>query len=414
MFLQESRRFYADMVTALSQVGVSQEQSSAFEVRFTGDVNAILEKRTTEVQKRIEVLEGTEQTPLPGTARRLAIELAMLEALITQDQAKKERIDAIQRRLASIATELGRIEQEITNIEGIEKVRWEQVRAERLRSYLSYFDTLKEEQSILEALYKPVKERLNVAGAEEQSLEFNIRWDVDLESWLERGMDLFDHRKLQPFGGINGIRSMITSSQLLMGWRSGNHEKIKAGIDELLQKLRDSKAHLSLKSSATVSHLLEWAFYVEHIKLSYGLRYNATELEKLSPGTKGIVLLILYLGMDIEDSRPLLIDQPEENLDSESIYKLLSRYFREAKNRRQVILITHNPNLVVNTDSDQIIIAKADRQENGLPAITYVSGAMENSDPVTPGIRQNVCRILEGGEQAFFQRERRYGIERQI
>jgi hypothetical protein len=47
----------------------------------------------------------------------------------------------------------------------------------------------------------------------------------------------------------------------------------------------------------------------------------------LSPGTKGIVLLILYLAMDSEDSMPLVVDQPEENLDSESIYSLLSHYF---------------------------------------------------------------------------------------
>ncbi|MGB9120671.1 MAG: hypothetical protein WCE73_08630, partial [Candidatus Angelobacter sp.] len=124
-----------------------------------------------------------------------------------------------------------------------------------------------------------------------------------------------------------------------------------------------------------------------------------------------IVLLILYLGMDVDDTRPLIIDQPEENLDSESIFKLLSKYFRAAKSRRQVILITHNPNLVVNTDSEQVIIAEAQRAADGLPLISYTTGSLENSWPSARGIRQNVCRILEGGEQAFSQRERRYGLQ---
>jgi ABC-type cobalamin/Fe3+-siderophores transport system ATPase subunit len=90
-----------------------------------------------------------------------------------------------------------------------------------------------------------------------------------------------------------------------------------------------------------------------HIRLSYGLKYNGTDLEKLSPGTKGIVFLILYLGMDTDDTRPLIVDQPDENLDNESIYELLTEYFKRAKERRRIILITHSPNLIVNGDSAQ-------------------------------------------------------------
>lgn len=152
---------------------------------------------------------------------------------------------------------------------------------------------------------------------------------------------------------------------------------------------------------------MAWLFEVDHIKLDYGLKFNGSDLESLSPGTKGIVLLILYLGMDVNDTRPLIVDQPDENLDNESIYNLLTPYFRMAKARRQVIVITHNPNLVVNSDSEQVIIATATKQENGFPVIQYTSGSLENSD-----IRQQVCNILEGGHDAFLKRERRYAISR--
>src|SRR4051794_3478861 len=104
--------------------------------------------------------------------------------------------------------------------------------------------------------------------------------------------------------------------------------------------------------------------------------------------------------MDKKDYRPLIIDQPEENLDNESVYGILRRYFRSAKKRRQVILITHNPNLVVNTDSGQVIVARCERRNgNGLPSIVYTSGSLEDSvrrSDGFPGIRQKVCEILEG------------------
>ena len=151
-------------------------------------------------------------------------------------------------------------------------------------------------------------------------------------------------------------------------------------------------------------------YEVDQVQLSYGLKDNGTDLEKLSPGTKGIVLLILYLGMDVADTRPMIVDQPDENLDNELIYALLTSYFKSAKKRRQIILITHNPNLVVNADSEQVIVATAERRENGLPHISYNSGSLENNAPEAQGIRQKVCRILEGGSDAFRKLEMRYSL----
>jgi energy-coupling factor transporter ATP-binding protein EcfA2 len=126
----------------------------------------------------------------------------------------------------------------------------------------------------------------------------------------------------------------------------------------------------------------------------------------LSPGTRGIVLLLLYLAIDAEDDRPLIIDQPEENLDPQSIFQELVYRFRDAKKRRQIIIVTHNANLVVNTDADQVIVASCGPQRPGqLPLITYESGSLENSS-----IRKDVCDILEGGERAFKERARRLRV----
>ena len=150
----------------------------------------------------------------------------------------------------------------------------------------------------------------------------------------------------------------------------------------------------------------KWLYSADHISIHYAPEYDGTVVEQLSPGTRGIVLLLLYLAIDRSDRRPLLIDQPEENLDPQSVFVDLVPHFREARKRRQVIIVTHNANLVVNTDADQVIVATCESASAGsLPLIKYKSGSLED-----PDIRRSVCDILEGGERAFLERERRYRL----
>jgi energy-coupling factor transporter ATP-binding protein EcfA2 len=143
------------------------------------------------------------------------------------------------------------------------------------------------------------------------------------------------------------------------------------------------------------------------VRIRYGIQYDGVDIEQLSPGTRGIVLLLLYLPIDESDDRPLIIDQPEENLDPKSVFDELVERFREARGRRQVIIVTHNANLVVNTDADQVIVANAGpHRRDDLPEITYQGGGLED-----PGIRRKVCEILEGGQQAFTERARRLRVD---
>ena len=118
------------------------------------------------------------------------------------------------------------------------------------------------------------------------------------------------------------------------------------------------------------------------------------------------MLLLLYLALDDSYDLPLIIDQPEENLDSKSVFYELVALFISAKVKRQVIIVTHNANLVINTDADQIIIAEAvSHPSGGLPPISYTAGGLENAT-----IRKAVCDILEGGETAFRERVRRLRV----
>ncbi len=410
-------QFYTDIAATLSDAGLPEDDLAAFRPAFPADTETPLARRETQIRQSIAQREGALENPAQNTIRWLQAEIEVLAKRESADKARQERTKTIQTRIAAIDTEIARIQTEIEQIEGHDKERLVAARLERLNTYVAYFANLQREQETLEELYAPVTARLqsDSASAQEQDLEFSIRWEVDLPKWLERGSVLFDQRKAIPYGTFQGLGD-AARKMLVPAWTSGDPAQIRPATEQFLAEFRKPELPPAkyLRSGVTVQDAFEWLYEVEHVRLSYGLKYNGVELEKLSPGTKGIVLLILYLGMDIADTRPLIVDQPDENLDNESIYELLTTYFKTAKLHRQIILITHNPNLVVNADSEQVIVAAAQRRENGLPHITYQSGALENDKPDDRGIRQQVCRILEGGSDAFLKRERRYALKARV
>lgn len=168
-------------------------------------------------------------------------------------------------------------------------------------------------------------------------------------------------------------------------------------------------AAATLAQGSTPLDFGEWLFSTDHVQVRYSIQYEDTEIANLSPGTRGVVLLTLYLALDQWDERPLVIDQPEENLDPRSVYADLVPFFRDATKRRQIVMVTHNANLAVNTDSDQVIVAMAERASpTSLPTVRYSAGGLED-----PRIRSEVCRLLEGGQEAFTKRGQRYGIQKQ-
>ena len=122
-------------------------------------------------------------------------------------------------------------------------------------------------------------------------------------------------------------------------------------------------------------------------------------LSQLSLGQQQSVLLGILLLSD--SNRPLLIDQPEDNLDSEFIYKTIVSTLRRIKERRQVIIVTHNPNIAVLGDAEQIIPLKSTSSKS----MVFSSGSVDNDDTV-----KLCCQLLEGGESAFRQRTRIYGF----
>lgn len=146
--------------------------------------------------------------------------------------------------------------------------------------------------------------------------------------------------------------------------------------------------------------LYDYVFGFDYLETKYDLKVDGKDLSELSPGERGGLLLIFYLMLDRRDI-PLVIDQPEDNLDNKSVYEILVTFLKKAKKRRQIIMVTHNPNLAVVADAEQIIHVSIDKKNE--KDFDFYSGSIEN-----PEINKCVVDILEGTLPAFDNRKLKY------
>jgi len=153
------------------------------------------------------------------------------------------------------------------------------------------------------------------------------------------------------------------------------------------------------------------------------ITYKKDKLGEMSTGKASFVILMLIIGLS-RSKAPILIDQPEDNLDNRSITLDLVYYLKNKKLERQIIIVTHNANIVVNSDAENVIVANQEGQ-NDISALSnfrfdLINGSIENSFEkkseeennilTNMGIREHIADIVEGGKEAFKKREEKYGF----
>lgn len=192
-------------------------------------------------------------------------------------------------------------------------------------------------------------------------------------------------------------------------------------LTKLIQHaIKENDRFANFKSGKTTKEFLT-SILKDCFVIEYDIIKGSDSLHSMSEGKKGIVILQLYLSLSQSDC-PILIDQPEDNLDNRTVYQELNDYIKQSKRRRQIIMVSHNANLVVNTDAENVIVANQsgeDGKENKQFKFEYVNGSLENTfinNAETAilykqGIREHVCDILEGGVDAFKKREEKYHIK---
>lgn len=338
----------------------------------------------------------------------LEAEIGRLQQLVGSDRAIASQFVALSRRIDEENAALARLKEKLEDCKQA-KERIANLRVDRQAGYARVFEAVVSEQNVLSDLYAPIMKRICGAPGALNKLNFTVRRVANVEQWANQGEALLDLRRQGPFKGRGKLRERA-EKLLKQSWETGSVQDVVAAMTQFREETTAEDLRPLQRFDADfriwAKNFAQWLYRTDHISIRYSVDYEGVDIQNLSPGTRGIVLLLLYLALDDADDRPLIIDQPEENLDPKSIFDELVPLFVRAKESRQVIVVTHNANLVVNTDADQVIIADAgpsvDRQ---LPPIKYMAGGLEETD-----IRTAVCKILEGGEPAFKERARRLRI----
>lgn len=375
----------------------------------------VLDQKSTEVIQKQDGLKA-ESEKLSNDSKSYAETQRSLTAKLN---APQQQFEAYQRQLAEWHKKLGELTGSPTDPEtrvGLEtrigqiKLLPDQLKTlEEKRLHLSgeIFDTLNTQRKAREDLFKPVQDLIqnNSLIREDYRLQFQATLAASAEAIADQLFALIK----QMWGDFRGqdealstIRKLFDSYDL--NTRGGALAFVAALKEKVLQAAKASGSEAGIfnlvKKGQSAPSVYDLIFGLNFLEPRYSLSFQETQIEQLSPGQRGALLLIFYLLVD-KGKMPIILDQPEENLDNETVFRLLVPVLSEAKKQRQIIMVTHNPNLAVVCDAEQIIHASFDRAADS--TITYVSGAIENSD-----LNGIVVTVLEGTKPAFENRSRKY------
>ncbi|MCI0721082.1 MAG: AAA family ATPase, partial [Acidobacteria bacterium] len=381
------------------------------------DVKNILAARRESILGEIRNFETGGQGSTVPSLSELDRQTTAIKGRLQLSETKRKAFEKYQTERQALVGAIHALREEIAEIQGSVKESLAANVKERLERYLDIFDVLQEERRTLEDLYDPLREVLQSGGDVGRKLTFWSKINAELNAHTQRCLtELLDRTRRGRYREENALGLAVGELWRRIEESEFQREAIRTAVSEFYESfLSDAdgsevRVADQLRVRKAERDFDDWFFSTDLYSVSYSIKFDNKDLLLLSPGQKGIVLLLLYLEIEQEDRRPLIIDQPEENLDNVSIYDNLVEYFRKCKKNRQIIMITHNPNLVVNADAEQVIVADFDGART--PKIAYHSGALENT--VLPdgsrGIREHVCRILEGGAEAFRRREKKYWL----
>jgi ABC-type lipoprotein export system ATPase subunit len=281
----------------------------------------------------------------------------------------------------------------------------------REATFMKLLQTKNDIANIYRELYAPVSEFIIANNSALKDYQVDIDVALELNGFDIKFFDFISNGASGSFHGTIEGRQMLSKINDVANFNDINEFKIwtkeilaHLNFDQRQEQFKDFPKLLSsqLKGSYKEKDFYDFLFSVDYYEPVFQLKLGNKNLSQLSPGERGALLLIFYLLLDKNDI-PIIIDQPEENLDNQSVYNILVHFIKKAKERRQIIIVTHNPNLAVVCDAEQIIkmeIAKDDGNK-----ISMITGGIEN-----PDINKAIIDILEGTRPAFDNRTAKYEI----
>jgi hypothetical protein len=412
-------QFVAELAPLLAEAGADVKASDVVELRIDTSRIDALGKTTKESIASIDAAL-VNQEPTGLSKRREAAEAAMADIksklgekqrlfILFKDQvAKWERAQA---ELTGSKDKPQSIEWFKAEIESLAALpaKLAELRARRVDLAKTVHEQLGKTVEEYRRLYGPVQEFVKSAAQMDMHLPLDFAVRIEESDFQDQFFPRINRQARGSFAGVD------ESGQLMRGLlKEVNFGDVESTlnfletIDDMLRfdrresgGGRETRIADQLRKGGEPQDILDYLYGMSYLEPRYSLTFDGQEISQLSPGERGLLLLVFYLLVD-KDDIPIIIDQPEENLNNQTIFKVLVKCIKAAKQRRQVIMVTHNPNLAVVCDAEQIICATCDKATN---TFNYVSGAIES-----PVIKAIVVEILEGTEPAFKNRKRKYGL----
>lgn len=386
------RMVVADLDVALEP---GADEATASLLRTHGRLREVVESLRTAV--RAQIADAQAQTEnLEQSPDALAWSLAVGTAEQAYERIAEELRDAgisdpgeyrdLLQRATALEGEVGRLEESNRlatqrEVEAAETLaRYRQLRSDHADRRIAFAGTASNplvkvdvsRYANTDGLESFVRDALGIErfSDDHEALAAEIRPASD-QPWTFEGLD----------HAVRDLRAFVANPELAWPARDGRFvtalRRVKEErIDRLALYVPDDAVEVSFSDPRTTS--AGWR------QLSHG-----------SPGQQTAALLAFVLGYGDE---PIILDQPEDDLDSTLIYELVVQRLRETKPMRQVIVVTHNPNIVVHGDAELVISIDA---RNGQTHVVVAGGLQEEKT------RDEICRVMEGGRDAFESRYRR-------
>lgn len=326
-----------------------------------------------------------------------------LQTLNNWNERRTELIGAVEKygSLLYFENELKYVDEKLSGELNIEYDKRKELAREIFNNKLQLLE-------IYKRLYQPVTQVLEKESSFVEEYNIKVNASLEIRAFQARFLAFINQKSKGSFAGTN--EGIEMADELISFHSVTNQEDMESFLNAVEETLNfdlrkgygKEKRYVDeqLRKDIKIEDLYDFLYGLNFIEPKFKLQLGSKDLKQLSPGERGAILLIFYLFLDI-DNKPLIIDQPEENLDNESIYYYLVHFIKKAKSKRQIIIITHNPNLAVVCDAEQIIHMSIDKQNQNL--FSYISGSIEN-----PKIASAVINILEGTKPAFDNRRLKY------
>ena len=377
---------------SVSWLGLTEDISQ----KVSEEIQKVLAQSNSHLQDFVKDLISKEDNAFKALAR----EINEKQNASDYQEGKKifdenKNLSHVMEQISNLSKQILLINKESQILEELSK-ECKTIASDLLNEHLSYLDMMNSIASVLRIQHDNI------------TLSAGYELKKDLEEKLNECISLRSA----------SMNALIVN--VIFQYQKKTKDSIKECLKELLNKAL--RGEITFKNGYDVQSFISMILSGNWFSLQYSVDYEGDNLSDMSPGKRSFVVLKLLL--DFSDKKcPILIDQPEDNLDNRAIYNELVKYVREKKKERQIILVTHNPNIVVGADSEEVIVAN----QNGKNApndrgikFQYVHGSLENTsaritddnEPILYrcGIREHVCDILEGGENAFRDRENKYGF----